>query len=629
MTDFKDNANVILDKIDPIDFMSGYIDLEQAKQDEFKAVCPFHDDKNPSFFVNADNGLWHCFGCGESGNLINFTMRINNESYSKSMKRMGEFVGIKYEVDDLTEHEKMLKERQEILQKTQDFLNYTLRKPTSQDALKSIMDRGFTKEEALRLGLGYADKQKYDRFFEVNKFDLQKQQASKLKNMIDNRIVDTIPGRLSFPIRNVQGDLIGFSGGRIDKETQPKYKHSVFLDNGSGYYYNDLKANDENIPITIVEGFFDQISLELSGIKNVVSSLGTSVNEAKVKELLSVHRKFVIMMDGDKPGIKSAKKLARMFKSLDQFGDVEISLILVPDDLDPDDYRKKFGREKLRELFQNRLSELDFLEKTLETDGLSQEQILRKSVLLGAYADDDIQREMYFKRLSDKFSIDLDAIKQVYRNKESKLKTRIENQRKKTEKALERKEQEQTSQTGSIIQDDRIEAIDSGERISGSVENLLSNVLSTGDEKQPNQLDEIISMQEQTVISYLIMHPEEVNLFEDEGNRSIFKHGYAIEVYSKLLGSIKANALENFQNSIKDMRADSQIFIHDCLALIRSSKDNSVLDVTRTEFIDLVKRMKETGDGQYEKSKLMNDINDSSNSVDDLDRLLEQLREVQ
>lgn len=673
MSDFHDNSREILDILDPIDVVSGYINLKKSSNNEYTAVCPFHDDKNPSFFINSENGLWFCFGCGQKGNLIQFMEEINKEDYVTSMNRLAKLANVEYSIGELTENERMKRARLEILEKTQNFLAYTLNEKSSEFALNTILSRGFDKEDVVKIGLGFANKDKYDRFFKANNFDIDKQQATRLKSINNNLLIDTIPNRITFPIRNIRGDLLGFSGGRIDKETVPKYKHSIFLDSGSGYFYNDLNINDEDTPITIVEGFFDQMSLEKAGIKNVISSLGTSINEEKVKELLNVHRNFVICMDGDDPGLKAATKLSLIIKTLDQFNDVKVSFVLIPDKLDPDDFRQKFGENKLKEVFDNQLSEIEFRKNIIDKDSFSKEQLLREYIKIGIYADDALQLELYLQELAKEFNVSYDSIKSGYdkvkdllkkeldkeildilsKAKFNETKSKTKNNSNKNTKSdtdidqanISQNNQNQSNTQNSKdvsteslnkqdkqakIEENNAETDDEEEFISADASSFISDLLGTDNEN--NEIDKLLVSKEKTIICYLIENQSAISIFKTEEQNQVFRHDYVREVWDKMIKLSKEK--DNFD--INDLNkfienVEAKLFLIECknkLDLIKRSKGFSI---TKSEFDDLVDSMRTNSKNEFLLARTIRNVaNDikTNPTTDKLDDFFDNLRNI-
>lgn len=603
MGENKSNLDTILDSVDMIDVMERYIDLKRVKDDKYIALCPFHSDKNPSFNVNPEKGVYHCFGCGASGNLITFLENINNESFIDAAKELGEISGIEFQTKQLSEQELKFKRRHELMNKLQLILQHTLFTAAGKEALQSIKDRGLTEKQIKEYGLGYCDEKSINRYFRANDINLDEQLQTKLVELKNGAISYPIDGRVTFMIKNIDGNPIGFSGGRIDKESLPKYKHSIFLDEGPGFFYQDNYFSNQ--PVTIVEGFYDQLSLSMSGINNVISTLGTSAGASneKVKALLSKSNNFIICMDGDNPGKESAIKLAEMLKNNNEFSDTKVKLVLLPNALDPDDYRKKYSCDKLKEQYNKSLPLILFAAKyeinKAKEDNLDNEQLIKNLVVLTKYADDDIQREMYMNKLSSQFNLSEDALNNYliqHKNKKDKHNNKENN----------------TTNDEDNLEDNTIDELFS--QIDDTTDSLSSII------DEPSE--QALYIQEQSIVAYLMHHKEELNKLNDIDNiqlSQIFPHEFAYKSYL----FIKKHANNNINVAIKSIdseHAAEQLFLQ------RAQK----LDVNKDEFESNLKDLENNGSARLAREDAIKDIKTDINENNDFnfDDYLQQLRSV-
>ena len=603
MGENKSNLDTILDSVDMIDVMERYIDLKRVKDDKYIALCPFHSDKNPSFNVNPEKGVYHCFGCGASGNLITFLENINNESFIDAAKELGEISGIEFQTKQLSEQELKFKRRHELMNKLQLILQHTLFTAAGKKALQSIKNRGLTEKQIKEYGLGYCDEKSINRYFRANDINLDEQLQTKLVELKNGAISYPIDGRVTFMIKNIDGNPIGFSGGRIDKKSLPKYKHSIFLDEGPGFFYQDNYFSNQ--PITIVEGFYDQLSLSMSGINNVISTLGTSAgaSDDKVKALLSKSNNFTICMDGDNPGKESAIKLAEMLKNNNEFSDTKVKLVLLPNGLDPDDYRKKYSCDKLKEQYNKSLPLILFAAKyeinKAKEDNLDNEQLIKNLVVLTKYADDDIQREMYMNKLSSQFNLSEDSLNNYLiqqKNKKDKYNNKENN----------------TTNDEDNLEDNTIDELFS--QIDGTTDSLSSII------DEPTE--QALYIQEQSIVAYLMHHKEELNELNDIDDiqlSQIFPHEFAYKSYL----FIKKHVNNNINVAIKSIdseHAAEQLFLQ------RAQK----LDVNKDEFESNLKDLENNGSARLAREDAIKDIKTDINENNDFnfDDYLQQLRSV-
>lgn len=596
----KSNIDDILDNVDMIDVIEEYVDLKELKNNQFIGVCPFHDDKNPSFSVNPEKGVYHCFGCGASGNLITFLENIENKDFTFAIKKLSKISGIPYRTKELTAEEKKLKRRHELMDDMQKMLQHILFTPVGKKALEKIKNRGLSEKDIKLYGLGYCDKKVLEKYFRANDISLDEQIQTKLVELNNNNINYPIDGRITFPIKNINGKPIGFSGGRVEDDVVPKYKHSIFLDEGAGFFFQDNYFGSDK-PITIVEGFYDQISLSMCGIKNVISSLGTSsgASDEKVKCFLSKSNNFVICMDGDVPGEESAIKLGNMLKANNEFDDSKVKLVLIPGDVDPDDYRRKFGLDKLKEIYQSQLSLIDFAakyeKKKAKENNTNNEDLVKKLISLVKFADDDIQKEMFLNNLSKEFNLSEDSINSY----------------------LAKNEEENNNNSNS---DD----------LSLNLDELFDEINKNDNAINPiidEPAEQALYIQEQAIISYLIHHPKELNSIDklnDAVLQSVFPHNFAYQSYRL----IKKEFFKNKNSNIKDVIDNiSNNYAIEKLFLERANK----LNVSKEEYDADIEALKNDGNVRSIKEDVIKDMNTDVKEQNkfDFDDYLNQLRGAQ
>ena len=604
----KSNIDDILDNVDMIDVIEEYVDLKELKNNQFIGVCPFHDDKNPSFSVNPEKGVYHCFGCGASGNLITFLENIENKDFTFAIKKLSKISGIPYHTKELTAEEKKLKRRHELMEDVQHMLQHILFTPVGKEALDKIKSRGLSEKDIRLYGLGYCDKKSIEKYFKANDISLDEQIQTKLVELNNNNINYPIEGRITFPIKNINGKPIGFSGGRVKDDVIPKYKHSIFLDEGSGFFFQDSYFGSDK-PITIVEGFYDQISLSMCGADNVISSLGTSsgASDDKVKCFLSKSNKFVICMDGDVPGEESAIKLGGMLKKNNDFGDSKVKLVLIPGDIDPDDYRRKFGLDKLKEVYDKQLSLIDFAaayeKKKAKENNTNNEDLVKNLIALTKFSDDDIQKEMFLNSLSKEFNLSEDSINSYL--------TKVKDEEEKKDKKEKKETAEDSNFTLNL--DELFDEVNKND-------NAINPIID-------EPAEQALYIQEQAIISYLIHHPEElksIDKMNDAVLQSVFPHDFAYQSYRL----IKKEFTKDDNTSVKAMiDGISNDYAIEKLFLERASK----LSVDKEEYDADIDALQRDGNIRLIKEDVIKDMNTDVKEENkfDFDDYLNQLRSAQ
>lgn len=326
---------------DIVEVIGRRIQLKQAGRN-FVGLCPFHDEKTPSFSVNPEKQFYHCFGCQSGGNVINFVMQTEHLSFPEAVSKLAIEKGI--EVPALSNRDKELEEKREELRQVNElaarYFYRMLRQPVGEGARTYLEGRGISESLARSFYLGYASEawDGLSRFLQDEGVDLQVAQEAGLVNQGSRGYIDRFRGRLIFPICDHLGRFVGF-GGRSLGQSQPKYLNSgqtpVFNKNSLLYGLNwskdEIKTADQAI---LVEGFTDLISLFAAGKKNAVASLGTAFSSNHAKLLSRFTSQVVIAFDGDTAGQNAT---LRSMAILHDNG-LQVRVAVLPGDQDPDSF---------------------------------------------------------------------------------------------------------------------------------------------------------------------------------------------------------------------------------------------------------------------------------------------------
>ncbi len=359
----------IKSRLSIVDVISDYVKLKNSGKNMI-GLCPFHMEKTPSFFVNNEKGVYHCFGCGESGNMFTFISKIENTTFPESIKILAKKanVEVKYKQGKAQEQYKEKELIYKVNSRAQFIYSfYLLNKDEGKTAMAYLHDRGISKEvvEEFKLGWSPATGNKlYNTLKKENYSEVIMSKAGLvLKSNKDNSYFDRFRGRLMFPIFDTMDNNIGF-GGRIirDISNAPKYLNTpeteVFSKRRNLYGINIARdfIRDKKSAI-IVEGYFDVISLHQAGIKNVVAPLGTALTEEQVLLLGRYAEEIVLVFDSDTAGSAATiRSISLLLKT-----NLHIKIGQLPSNEDPDSFVKKNGREEFLKVIDNSPSFLKFI----------------------------------------------------------------------------------------------------------------------------------------------------------------------------------------------------------------------------------------------------------------------------
>ncbi len=420
---------------DIIEVVSSYIKLERKGRRYF-GLCPFHNEKSPSFCIEPAKQFFYCFGCNKGGSVIQFIMGIENLDFLDALKFLAERAGIVLpEPDDTGEKEKSRLRAQimDINKEAARFFFSTLAGKNGTGAQGYLKKRGLTEKIIRQFGLGLAP----NGWNNLTKILLKK---GADKNLLlssgmsletkNGELIDRFRDRIMFPIFDIRGNIIGF-GGRVIDGTQPKYMNSpdtpVYNKSRELYGLNYARQSKSK-KLLIVEGYMDVISLHQAGIDYAVASLGTALTQSQAWILKKYAEEVIIAYDSDSAGQAAT---LRGLDILEKAG-CNIRVLLIPDGKDPDDYIKNNGPEKFKNLVDRAISLLDYKIR-VENNMHNLNTIDDKLKLLNSIADilaahdNSIERELYTKNYAQQYGISpesLDSEVQKRRNKQiSKNKT--------------------------------------------------------------------------------------------------------------------------------------------------------------------------------------------------------------
>ncbi|MDU0441640.1 DNA primase [Staphylococcus haemolyticus] len=353
--------NEIKDKTDILDLVSEYVKLEKRGRN-YIGLCPFHDEKTPSFTVSEDKQICHCFGCKKGGNVFQFTQEIKDLSFVESVKELGERINISVDIGNSSDYTSQIASNDltmiEMHELMHEYYQYALLKTVEgEEALNYLTKRGFTEELIKSRGIGYAPNHTHfcHDFLQQKGYDIELAYEAGLlsRNEENFSYFDRFRDRIMFPLNNAQGRIVGYSG-RTYYNQEPKYLNSpetpIFqkrrllynLDNARKH----IRKNDEAI---LLEGFMDVIKSDSSGLKPVIASMGTAISDEHITVLKKLTSHITLMFDGDFAGQEATIKTGQ---HLLQQG-FNVFVVQLPKDMDPDEYITKYGNEKFLEYVNN------------------------------------------------------------------------------------------------------------------------------------------------------------------------------------------------------------------------------------------------------------------------------------
>ncbi len=353
-----DNSKIeeIRNRIDVVDLVSEYVTLKKSGRN-FTGLCPFHQEKTPSFTVNREKQIFYCFGCGEGGNAITFLMKIADKTFPEAIRDLALKTGVvlpPLPSDKETKQRNLLREGiVNINFKASQYFSRSLFSSAGVAARQYMQDRGLTDDVIKQFRLGYAPDTWHSLTDFIEKSGLSPKLAEQAGLIIPGKedgYYDRFRGRLMFPIENVFGEIVAFGGRMLDKG-EPKYLNSpespVYIKGRNLFGLNKAKDDIRKRGFAlIVEGYFDLIALWNAGIRNVVATLGTALTREHLDLLRRYTIEVIALFDPDEAGKKALSRSLELFLSTE----MKAKALILPDSYDPDDYVRKFGRDKMEEL---------------------------------------------------------------------------------------------------------------------------------------------------------------------------------------------------------------------------------------------------------------------------------------
>ncbi len=412
----------IAERLSIAEVVGEYVQLKRSGSN-YLGLCPFHGEKTPSFNVNPAREIFHCFGCGAGGDIFSFVMKIEGISFPEALRKLAAKAGVTIEERPLTDAEKQQRQerdqqREIMLVTAQHYRDLLTRMPEGADARSYLQQREVTPEVAAAYGLGYASEKRDSVVQLLRGKGLPLELAAQLGIVRkgDRGWYDLLHKRLIFPIRDNQGQPIGFAGRVLDNSL-PKYinsPESPLYHKSSVLFGSDLALRDirQSGTAIIVEGYFDHLALYQAGVKNVLATCGTALTDGHITLLRKHAQRLCLLFDGDNAGRKATVRAMEL--CLEQ--SLPIYVISLPQGEDPDSFLQQQGAEA----FQQRIAAakpafeqfLHWLLAKTPADSVDQRvRLLDEIIPRYQRIKDPVERDLYQKEICRLLGIDQQAFR--------------------------------------------------------------------------------------------------------------------------------------------------------------------------------------------------------------------------
>ena len=414
-------------KANIVDIIRDYVPLTQRGKNYF-GICPFHDDHNPSMSVSPEKGVYKCFVCGNAGNVFNFVMEYEKVSFYEAVKIVADKIGVSIDISTSKKENTKKSPLYDIYNIAYKFYQNNLNTVYGKDAKKYLLNRKIDEDviKNFNIGLSLSDSELCNAL-KAKGFKDDDIVSSGVAVQNGNSIYDIYKNRIMFPLYDLEGNVVGFSGRIYNQKSESKYintKETEIFKKGEllyNYHIAKKEARKEK-NIIVVEGFMDVIRLSTIGIVNVVATMGTAVTKYQLNLIQKLASNITLMFDGDKAG----EKATNAFIELANGNDSNIKVVRLEDNLDPDEYILTKGKDKMiynlshaQSVYDYKLS--SYKENIDFNDSKEVSNYINVMIKEFEKIDDDIVREIEIKKLSESTNVSYDLIKSKLKDSEKKV----------------------------------------------------------------------------------------------------------------------------------------------------------------------------------------------------------------
>ena len=393
---------------DIVDLISTYVPLKK-KGSSYFGLCPFHNEKSPSFSVSRDKQMYYCFGCGAGGNVFTFLMEYENFSFPEALKYLAERAGMELPEEELNEEAKRAMDEKARLREmnklSANYFYYLLHSKRGQKGLAYLKDRGITDATIKHFGLGYADIYNDDlyRFLKSKGYSDEDLKDSALVTIDERRGgSDKFWNRVMFPIMDVNNRVIGF-GGRVMGDGSPKYlnsKETKLFDKSRNLYGLNFARSSRKKEIILCEGYMDVISMHQAGFTNAVASLGTALTSGHASLLKRYTQEVLLLYDSDDAGVRAALRAIPILRE----AGVSSRVVNLKPHKDPDEFIKALGAEEFEKRLEQAMDSFMFRVHMAEREfpmeePQGQNRFFERCAQMLLELSDELERNLYIEAI--------------------------------------------------------------------------------------------------------------------------------------------------------------------------------------------------------------------------------------
>ena len=421
----------IKQRSDIVDVVSSYVSLTKKSGQNLFGLCPFHQEKTPSFSVSSLKQMFYCFGCHKGGDVIRFIMDIEHMNYPEAIRFLGERCGVEVPEagDDDARYREAKEHRERLYALNTEAARYfyrALQQPEAEAARDYMKRRGISRDVAIRFGLGYAPHRWQGLLDHLREKGFSPEEIRDSGLFKENRkggLYDLFRGRLIFPIIDVMGRIVAF-GGRVLDESLPKYLNSPetkIYTKGRHLYGLNLAKRTKEKRLLVVEGYMDCLSLHQAGIDHAVASLGTALTEQQAALLRKYREEIVLGYDMDRAGRQAVLKNSDVLEAKG----AKPYVLVLPDTEDPDEYMQKHPADDFRYLLAQAPKGLEYKviyakERALQDGHLNKMQYQEEAAELLLGINNPVVRALYIPRVAEELSVPRESVEMLLEMKRSR-----------------------------------------------------------------------------------------------------------------------------------------------------------------------------------------------------------------
>lgn len=402
----KEIINQVREQSDIVQIIGEYLPLKKSGK-HFRTLCPFHSEKSPSFYVNQERQIYHCFGCGAGGSVVTFLMEYEKLPFPDAIKKLAARLKINIESETVSYKYQQLYDANEF---AADF--YALNLEKSQVAKDYLKNRKLSNETIKRFRLGYAPSGNL-LLHNAKKNGHNEDTLIKAGLIVKKDIgyYDWFYNRIVFPVFSISGKIIGFNARGLDASSTPKYINTLetpIFKKGENLFglFQAKNYLYQNIPI-LVEGNFDMLSLVECGINHVIAPLGTALTPHQAQLIRRYSNQLTVVFDGDSAGqAATLRTIETLLKS-----SIEPRIVILPAQFDPDKYIITYGKDKFDLLVKNSIDFVDFILKIRPAASvIEKKQCLKEIINYITIIDEKVTQELYINKITNLFNVSKEAI---------------------------------------------------------------------------------------------------------------------------------------------------------------------------------------------------------------------------